>query len=69
MENKVKLKQEHIDLLSNLPESGMGYQIADITLKDGTVLVERIILNSSYLKLNDSEVLIPEEILKIRLHR
>lgn len=32
------LPQNWIDVLVNLPESGMGYQIVDITFQDGSVI-------------------------------
>ena len=69
MENKVKLSQNHINLLSSLPEQGMGYQIVDITLTDDTVLKERIVINSSYLKLLDSENINVDDIKEIGLHK
>ncbi len=67
MENKLELSEKFSKYLENLPENGMGYQIADIELKDGTILKERIIFNSSYLKLDKDEVLKNIEIKKIRL--
>lgn len=69
MENKLKLKEEYIDYLSNQPEQGMGYQIVDITLKNGQVLNERIVLNSSYLKLNESEKINLDDIVKIEIKK
>lgn len=69
MENKLKLKEEYIDYLSNQPEQGMGYQIVNITLKNGQVLNERIVLNSSYLKLNESEKINLDDIIKIEIKK
>ncbi len=69
MENKLKLKDEYIDYLSNQPEQGMGYQIVDITLKNGQVLNERIVLNSSYLKLKESEKINLDDIVKIEIKK
>jgi hypothetical protein len=69
MENKIKLKEEHIKHLSNLPEQGMGYQIVDITLKNGLVLNDRIVFNSSYLKLNESEQVEIDDIIKIEIKK
>ena len=69
MGNKIELKQEHIDILSQLPEQGMGYQIVDLTLKNGQVLKERIVLNSTYLKLNESEQISIDDIEKIEIHK
>jgi len=69
MENKLKLNDEYIDYLSNQPEQGMGYQIVDITLKNGRVLNDRIVINSSYLKLNDSEQINLDDIVKIEIKK
>lgn len=69
MENKLKLNEEYIDYLSNQPEQGMGYQIVDITLKNGRVLNDRIVLNSSYLKLNEYEQINLDDIVKIEIKK
>lgn len=69
MANKLKLKEEYIDYLSTQPEQGMGYQIVDITLKNGQVLNDRIVLNSSYLKLNESEQISLDDIVKIEIKK
>jgi len=42
IKKRIKLKEEHIKYLLELPESGMGYQIVDITLKNGQQLKKRI---------------------------
>jgi len=52
---RIKLREEHIKYLLELPESGMGYQIVDITLKNGQQLKKRIVLNSQFLLLENSE--------------
>ncbi len=67
MENSVKLTDEQIKILENLPEQGMGYQIVNLTLKNGQVLNDRIVLNSSYLKVKKSEKINPNDITKINL--
>lgn len=69
MENKLKLNIEHIDLLTSLPENGMGYQIVDLTLKNGLILKERLVFNSIYLKLNDNEKINVSDIEKIEIHK
>jgi hypothetical protein len=69
MGNKLKLEEKFIDLLSSLPEQGMGYQIVDITLKSGVILKKRIVLNSTFLKIDDSESLENEDIEKIEIHK
>lgn len=55
IKKRIKLKEEHIKYLLELPESGMGYQIIDITLKNGQQLKKRIVLNSQFLLLENSE--------------
>ncbi len=64
---KVQLKKEHIQHLMKLPESGMGYQIVDITLKDGQQFKERTVLNSQLLLLEDNEDIDPNYIKRIEL--
>jgi len=55
IKKRIKLKEEYIKYLLELPESGMGYQIVDITLKNGQQLKKRIVLNSQFLLLENSE--------------
>lgn len=69
MENSIKLNNKHIELLEKLPEQGMGYQIVDITLKNGQILKERVVLNSTYLKLIDYEKIDADEIDTITLRK
>jgi small nuclear ribonucleoprotein (snRNP)-like protein len=66
---KIKLLQEQIDLLVNLPETGMGYHIVDIKLKNGRMLHGKIVLNSTYLQMDDKEEIDPNEIEAIKLHK
>lgn len=44
---EIKLSDKVIEELVHLPESGMGYQLVDIYLKDGTVVRSVTVLNSS----------------------
>lgn len=67
MEKKVQLTDDQINYLSELPEQGMGYQIVDVFLKNGEVLKQRIVLNSTYLKLEENEDILLTDILKIEL--
>ena len=66
---KIKLLQKQINLLQNLPEQGMGYQVVDITLKNGKTFNERVVLNSMYLQIEDNEKIDPNEIETIKLHK
>lgn len=62
----IKLPEELY--LVNRPESGMGYHIANIFLKNGQVLVNHKVINSELLLLNSDEVHITaDDIEKIEL--
>jgi hypothetical protein len=69
MEFKITLNKDQIEFLSKLPEQGMGYQLVDLTLKNGRVLRGIIVLNSTYLKLNESEHIKADDIDKIEVHQ
>lgn len=69
MEKSVKLSDEQIRILEELPESGMGYQIVNITLKNGVILKDRIVMNSTYLKMGVDEKINPNDILSINLKK
>lgn len=69
IKKNIKLLPEHIKMLESLPEQGMGYQLIDIELKSGTLLKNRVVLNSTYLQLHDEEELDCNEISKIKLHK
>jgi hypothetical protein len=66
---KIKLLQKQIDLLVNLPEAGMGYHIVDIKLTDGRIFNGKVVLNSTYLQIEDEEKIDPNEIEAIKLHK
>lgn len=68
MKKKIKLLPRHIKFLEALPEQGMGYQLIDIELRNGKHLKKRIVLNSTYLQLQEHEELNPIDIIKIKLH-
>ncbi len=68
MTKKIKLLGTQIKFIESLPEQGMGYQIVDIELKGGKKLINRIVLNSTYLKVNDEESIDPLHIKVIKLH-
>lgn len=54
-ESKIKLPEELINKLSNLPEKGMGYQIVDVELIDGTILNNIKVINSTYFLIPNSK--------------
>jgi hypothetical protein len=62
---RLRLSIEFVDYLSEQPEKGMGYQIVDVILKNGGVLVDRIILNSEFLELKTSDEIKLDDINKI----
>jgi len=64
---KIKLTPEQIDLLSQYPEQGMGYQIVDIKLKNGHLLQGKLVFNSTYLQIEKEEVIDPAEIDTIKI--
>lgn len=66
---KIELKEKDVQYLSALPESGMGYQIVDITFRDGLQLKNRIVVNSQFLLLEDDENIDPSLIEKIELKK
>lgn len=68
MTKKIKLLDYQIKFLESLPEQGMGYQIVDIELKGGKKLINRVVLNSTYLKVNEDESIDPLQITIIKLH-
>jgi hypothetical protein len=68
MTQKIKLLEKQIELLESLPEQGMGYQLVDIQMEDGTFLNKRTVLNSTFLVLNDSESINLAEIKSIQIY-
>lgn len=41
----MRLGQKWVDKLVNLPESGMGYQVVDVILKNGSTIKGIMVLN------------------------
>lgn len=62
LSNQIELTNELKDLLIDIPETGMGFHIVSIILKNGRVLSDRKIINSSYLLLKPHESIDVEEI-------
>lgn len=69
MKEEVKLPENIIKLLLDLPESGMGYQLADIFLRDGRIIKEVTILNASIALLESTDKNIIHEITDIKLSK
>lgn len=62
---KVNLTEELIEQLINTPESGMGYHVVDVYLKNGVIIKNQIVLNCSILTIDKSMVLNVYEIEKL----
>ena len=60
----INLSQEWIDYLVLEPESGMGYQVVDITFTDGAQLENCIVMNCQHLDIPDSDKTISD--IKVR---
>ena len=69
MRNKLELKQEQIEFLTTQPEHGMGYQVVQVKLKDGTVLNNRTVVNSTYLLVEENETFSVKEIEEIIIQK
>ncbi len=63
----VHLPEMLIAKLVELPESGMGYQRVAVTLSDGRVLRNRIVLNAQLLQLEKGEHLKGADIVGVEL--
>ena len=68
METKtIKLPDSFIDILINLPETGMGYQIVKVMLRSGKVMHRQKVLNSELLMLEENELIQARDIANIEL--
>ncbi len=63
----LKLPDSFINILVNLPESGMGYPIVKVILKSGKVLHQHKVINSEILMLEENENISIKDIEKIKL--
>lgn len=70
MKHKIRLLDNQSQELILLPEQGMGYQIVDIELTNGQHLENLVVIDSTYLMLDEESKLIdPKDILSIKLHK
>jgi len=67
LKGRLKLSTEFVDYLSEHPESGMGYQIVNIELMNGSILKNRIVFNSEYLELNTPSEIKMSDIKKVEI--
>ena len=63
----LKLTDSFTNMLMNLPENGMGYQIVKVILKSGEILHQHKVINSEILMLNDNDNVSLTDIQKIEL--
>jgi hypothetical protein len=63
----LKLSDSFINILMNLPENGMGYQVVKVILKSGKILHQHKVINSSLLMLEENENITEKDIEKIEL--
>lgn len=64
---KIRLPDNFIKQLIETPENGMGFHIVDLHLKNGEVLKNQIVLNSSILTLENTFKLDISEIELIKI--
>lgn len=63
----LKLSDSFINLMVNLPETGMGYQLVNVILKSGKILHKHKVINSELLMLEENENISIKDIDKIEL--
>jgi hypothetical protein len=63
----LKLPNSFINILVELPETGMGYQLVKVILKNGRVLHQHKVLNSELMMLEENENIMVTDIEKIEL--
>ena len=65
----MRLSQKWVDKLTALPETGMGYQVVDVYLKNG-VIIEKLTLFNGEVLVNQAHGSFSEnDILDIKLHQ
>lgn len=69
MKKKIELDEKWVQYLSEQPEQGMGYQRVRLILKDGKILRDRVVLNSTYLVLKEDEDMKMGDIEDIQIER
>lgn len=65
----LKLTDSFINYLIELPETGMGYQMVKVFLKNGRVLSQHKVINSELLMLDEYEDIAINDIDKIELEK
>jgi hypothetical protein len=67
--HKLLLPDKFINQLIALPETGMGYQLVKVVLKNGLILSKHKVFNSSLLQLEADEDILQNEIERIELEK
>jgi hypothetical protein len=67
--HSLKLSDAFVNMLINFPETGMGYQIVKVILKNGNVLHEQKVINSSVLMLEENIDITEKDIVSIELEK
>ena len=63
---RVQLEQKWIDLLTRLPESGMGYQRVDVRFLDNRVVRDVPVFNAEQAELPDDLAGMPIKAIELR---
>ena len=63
------LSKKWTDKLAALPESGMGYQVVDVHLKDGRVVREVIVINCEVMVEQGNQSFSEGDIQDVELHK
>ena len=64
----VRLSPQWAELLLSLPETGMGYQVVDVTLRDGKTLPGLAVFNGQDMEPPPAESFDASDIVRIELH-
>jgi len=64
---KLRLEESQVKVLLGLPETGMGYQKVKLTLKNGDVLHDMIVLNSEFLVVKEDQIVDVNDIEKLEI--
>ena len=65
---QVQLTMEKwLNRMAALPETGMGYHIVDVALKDGTIIKNARVLNGEFLRVEATYSFLEKDIASIRL--
>jgi len=63
----IKLTENFVSKLLDLPESGMGYQVVKVILRNGKILRQHKVLNSELLMIDGKENIFLKDIEQIEL--